>query len=78
MIRDDYLPWLEIPAVMTQIDPLWTACHRSWYIPPVSLVPLVGGVESRPTGAAEASSPLATPVLPVSGLAAPTPQATEW
>ncbi|KAJ5856352.1 uncharacterized protein N7529_010296 [Penicillium soppii] len=76
MIRDDYLPWVEIPDAMTQIDPLWTACHRSWYIPPVSMVPLVGGLESRPTNTAEASSSLAPPVLPVSGLAAPTPQPT--
>ncbi|KAJ6043138.1 uncharacterized protein N7446_001334 [Penicillium canescens] len=76
MIRDDYLPWLEMPDVMTQVDPRWTSCHRSWYIPPVSLVPLVGGLESRPTGMAEASSTPATPALPSSGLAAPTPEAT--
>jgi hypothetical protein len=76
MIRDDYLPWLEMPDVMTQVDPQWTSCHRSWYIPPVSLVPLVGGLESRPTGMAEASSTPATPALPSSGLAAPTPEAT--
>ncbi|KAB8075204.1 hypothetical protein BDV29DRAFT_172435 [Aspergillus leporis] len=79
MIRDDYLPWMGIPdGVMTQIDPRWTQCHRSWYIPPVSMVPLVGGLEARPTRAAEASVPQPTPALPVSGLAAPTPEVTGW
>lgn len=76
MVRDDYLPWLEVPDVMTQVDPLWTNCHRSWYMPPVSMVPLVGGLESRPTATAEAISPPATPAIPSSGLSAPTPEAT--
>lgn len=76
IIRDDYLPWLEVPDVMTQVDPLWTSCHRSWYMPPVSLVPLGGGLESQSTGAAVASTPTATSALPSSGLAAPTPEAT--
>ncbi|KAE8383085.1 hypothetical protein BDV26DRAFT_303987 [Aspergillus bertholletiae] len=79
MIRDDYLPWMEIPdGVMTQIDPRWTACDRSWFIPPVSMVPLVGNLESVPTGVAEASVPMPTPAVPESGVAAPTPEATEW
>jgi hypothetical protein len=65
-----------VPDVMTQVDPLWTSCHRSWYMPPVSLVPLGGGLESQSTGAAVASTPTATSALPSSGLAAPTPEAT--
>ncbi|KAF7118413.1 hypothetical protein CNMCM5793_007930 [Aspergillus hiratsukae] len=78
MIRNDYLPWMEIPDVMTQIDPRWTECHRSWYIPPVSLVPLIGGQAAQPTGAAEASIARAgaASAVPQSGVAAPTPEAT--
>ncbi|KAJ5348242.1 uncharacterized protein N7506_001495 [Penicillium brevicompactum] len=76
MVRDDYLPWLEVPDVMTQIDPLWTSCHRSWYMPPVSLVPLASDLETQPTATAEASSILPTPATPSSGLAAPTPTPT--
>jgi hypothetical protein len=78
MIRNDYLPWMEIPDVMTQIDPRWTECHRSWYIPPVSLVPLIGGLASQPTGVAEASiaRDASESAVPQSGLAAPTPEAT--
>ncbi|RHZ60641.1 hypothetical protein CDV55_100176 [Aspergillus turcosus] len=78
MIRNDYLPWMEIPDVITQIDPRWTEYHRSWYIPPVSLVPLISGLASQPTGAAEASIARAgaASAVPQSGLAAPTPEAT--
>ncbi|KAE8147172.1 hypothetical protein BDV25DRAFT_169266 [Aspergillus avenaceus] len=79
MVRDDYLPWMGIPdGVMTQIDPRWTECHRSWYIPPVSMVPLVDGLPSWPTAAASAGSPPVTTAVPESGLAAPTPEATGW
>ncbi|EAU30088.1 conserved hypothetical protein [Aspergillus terreus NIH2624] len=74
MIRDDYLPWMEIPDVMTQIDPRWTSCHRSWYLPPVSLVPLVGGLEPQQTGVAKATQK--TQAAPMSGLTAPTPKPT--
>ncbi|THC95547.1 hypothetical protein EYZ11_004972 [Aspergillus tanneri] len=40
MVRDDYLPWLQMPEAVLQIDANWTNCDRSWYIPPVTLVPL--------------------------------------
>jgi hypothetical protein len=76
MIRDDYLPWLEIPDVMTQVDPLWTSCHRSWYMPPVSLVPLVGALQPLPTGTTDTGISQTTPAVPSSALAAPTPEAT--
>ncbi|KAB8249501.1 hypothetical protein BDV35DRAFT_136939 [Aspergillus flavus] len=79
MIRDDYMPWMGIPeGVMTQIDPRWTECDREWYIPPVSMVPLVGDLESLPTGPAEARVPTPTPAVPESGVAVPTPEATLW
>lgn len=81
MVRNDYLPWMGIPeGVMTQIDPQWSSCSRLWYIPPVSLVSLGGGeMESRPTAVAKASTPQATPAVPVSALVAPTPEATsDW
>lgn len=78
MIRDDYMPWMEIPDAMTQIDPRWSMCDRDWYIPPVTLVPL--GVEewSKPTDVADAGVAAAVAALPESGVAAPTPEATVW
>ncbi|KAL5365520.1 hypothetical protein BJX96DRAFT_181742 [Aspergillus floccosus] len=78
MVRADYLPWMEIPDVMTQIDPRWTECHRSWYIPPVSMVPLGTGQVSLPTNRADAAVAVAVSALPESGVAAPTPEATGW
>lgn len=81
MVRNDYRPWMGIPeGVMTQIDPRWTECDRLWYIPPVSLVPLVAGsMESRPTDVAEASVPQPASAVPVSALVASTPTATaDW
>ncbi|KAL4893650.1 hypothetical protein BDV59DRAFT_176884 [Aspergillus ambiguus] len=78
IIRDDYVPYMEIPDVMTQIDPRWTQCDRSWYIPPVSLVPLGVELESQPTNAAHASIGSSLPAVPESGAAVPTPEATGW
>ncbi|BAE64781.1 unnamed protein product [Aspergillus oryzae RIB40] len=43
LIRDDYLPFIDMPSEVTQIDAKWENCDCSWYIPAVTLVPIVDG-----------------------------------
>ncbi|KAE8389534.1 hypothetical protein BDV23DRAFT_156978 [Aspergillus alliaceus] len=49
MIRNDYLPFIDMPDAVTQIDAKWESCDRSWYIPAVTLVPIVDGTVSFPS-----------------------------
>ncbi|PKY04280.1 hypothetical protein P168DRAFT_304585 [Aspergillus campestris IBT 28561] len=85
LVRDDYRPHMGIPkGVMTQIDERWTACHRSWYIPPVSMVPLIGegswSGKAVPTGSATGNEDVGVAAVPESVGAAPTPKETgaDW
>ncbi|KAE8161915.1 hypothetical protein BDV40DRAFT_266294 [Aspergillus tamarii] len=49
LVRDDYLPFIDMPDAVTQIDTKWESCDRSWYIPAVTLVPIVDGTVSFPS-----------------------------
>ncbi|EAW11687.1 uncharacterized protein ACLA_093860 [Aspergillus clavatus NRRL 1] len=77
MIRDDYMPFLDLPEAVRAIDPLWTKCDAHWYIPPVTLVPLTAATVVLPTPVGEAKVMAATAV-PESAVAVPTPEATGW
>ncbi|PLB53611.1 hypothetical protein P170DRAFT_469099 [Aspergillus steynii IBT 23096] len=77
MVRDDYVPWMQLPEAVRQIDASWSVCHRSWYIPPVTLVPLIDGTASwtpappDPTDVEDVQ--LQAVPQPVGALATPTP-----
>lgn len=75
MIRDDYMPFLDLPEAVRQIDKLWTECDAHWYIPPVTLVPLTGDIKIQATPTAEASV-MADMAVPESVAAVPTPEPT--
>ncbi|RHZ44344.1 uncharacterized protein CDV56_102534 [Aspergillus thermomutatus] len=77
MIRDDYMPFLDLPEAVRQIDALWTECDAHWYIPPVTLVPLTGDIEIQPTPTAEATI-MAGMAVPEGVAAMPTPEPTGW
>jgi hypothetical protein len=77
MVRDDYLPFINVPDEVTKIDADWDRCNRSWYIPAVTLVPIVDGtaVAPTPTGEPKALSTEAD-AAPQGLVAAPTPTPT--
>ncbi|KAF7160361.1 hypothetical protein CNMCM6106_007802 [Aspergillus hiratsukae] len=81
MIRDDYMPFLDLPEAVRQIDKLWTECDAHWYIPPVTLVPVMGDIKIQPTRTptptAEANV-VAAMAVPESVAAVPTPEQTGW
>ncbi|KAF7596789.1 hypothetical protein BBP40_012388 [Aspergillus hancockii] len=77
MVRDDYLPFIDMPDAVTEIDANWENCNRSWFIPAVTLVPIIDGtaVAPTPTGEPEALSTEAY-AAPQGLAAAPTPTPT--
>ncbi|RAL15176.1 uncharacterized protein BO97DRAFT_468672 [Aspergillus homomorphus CBS 101889] len=83
IIRDDYMPWVLLPEEVRQIDPGWSVCDESWYIPPVTMVPLdreVITVTATPTPDAEAEAVFrvaAAAAVPKEGSPTATPVPTE-
>ncbi|RAH42843.1 uncharacterized protein BO95DRAFT_475575 [Aspergillus brunneoviolaceus CBS 621.78] len=84
IIRDDYRPWVLLPEEVRQIDPGWSVCDESWYIPPVTMVPLdreVITVTATPEPDADADAEvqgfLRVAAVPGEGPAAATPAPTE-
>lgn len=77
MIRDDYMPFLDLPEAVREIDKHWTVCDAHWYIPPVTLVPLTGDIKIQATPTAEANANvMAAMAFPESVAAVPTPEPT--
>ncbi|KAE8349881.1 hypothetical protein BDV28DRAFT_52453 [Aspergillus coremiiformis] len=76
MVRDDYLPFIEMPEVATSIDPDWANCDRSWFIPAVTLVPIHDGTAVAPSPTPEPEMMAAADAAPQGIMAAPTPSPT--
>ncbi|KAE8396327.1 hypothetical protein BDV23DRAFT_143853 [Aspergillus alliaceus] len=77
MVRDDYVPFIDMPDEVTSIDSHWKNCDRSWFIPAVTLVPIIDGtaIAPTPTGEPEAMATEAD-AAPQGFMAAPTPTPT--
>ncbi|KAE8385761.1 hypothetical protein BDV23DRAFT_187912 [Aspergillus alliaceus] len=80
MIRNDYLPFIDMPDEVTQIVPKWEDCDHSWYIPAVTLVPILDGTVSvstpTPTGDGDGGGiPETKEAVPLgfTGMSTPTP-----
>ncbi|KAE8154104.1 hypothetical protein BDV25DRAFT_126782 [Aspergillus avenaceus] len=76
MVRDDYLPFINMPDAVTDIEEDWESCNRSWFIPIVTLVPIVDGTAVAPTPTAEVEATPTANATPQRGMAAPTPDPT--
>ncbi|KAE8394951.1 hypothetical protein BDV23DRAFT_145946 [Aspergillus alliaceus] len=48
IVRDDYVPFIDMPDEVTEIDPHWEKCNRSRFIPSVTLVPIIDGTAVAP------------------------------
>ncbi|KAF7589546.1 hypothetical protein BBP40_004169 [Aspergillus hancockii] len=82
MIRNDYLPFIDMPDEVTQIDPKWGGCDHSWYIPAVTMVPILDGTVSvstpTPTGDGDGEGiPETIEAVPPGSVGMPTPTPTE-
>ncbi|KAE8391663.1 hypothetical protein BDV23DRAFT_193047 [Aspergillus alliaceus] len=77
MVRDDYVPFINMPDEVTKIDADWENCNRSWYIPAVTLVPIIDGTAIAPTPTGEPEAvPTEAFAAPQGLVAAPTPKPT--
>ncbi|KAE8381693.1 hypothetical protein BDV26DRAFT_254866 [Aspergillus bertholletiae] len=77
MVRDDYLPYIEVPDAAAEIDSHWAGCSRRWLVPAVTMVPIIDGtaVAPTPTGDPEAMA-FEVDAVPEGMVAAPTPTPT--
>ncbi|KKK20447.1 hypothetical protein ARAM_002903 [Aspergillus rambellii] len=75
IIRNDYMPWVLLPEEVRQIDPVWTACDRDWYIPPVTMVPL-DRAQIVVTPAPAPTVMMMVDAAPQGAVVLPTPEAT--
>ncbi|OGM46636.1 hypothetical protein ABOM_004708 [Aspergillus bombycis] len=77
MVRDDYLPYIEVPQEAAEIDSHWEKCDRRWLVPAVTMVPIIDGtaVAPTPTGEPEETS-MDADAVPEGMVAAPTPTPT--
>ncbi|KAF7617111.1 hypothetical protein F9C07_6714 [Aspergillus flavus] len=77
MVRDDYMPFIEVPREAAEIDSHWERCSRRWLVPAVTMVPIVDGtaVAPTPTGEMEVMA-IEADAVPEGMVEAPTPMPT--